>query len=169
MVAVEVSRNVSHARAFSAPGIPCGGAIEFKHNTDEFPKLFALIEGAEKASGRGLKAVVVIEHTGVYHRTLSKAVRKSDRAVVRSGKSDGRNPDISKKGNRFMRLYLFLAMENMVRFGEDNRITRYYYRLLKTTRPHSHKSALVACCAKLARVILYMLVHKTEFAPLEQA
>ena len=49
-----------------------------------------------------------------------------DPTILQSGRNDGLHYSITRKGNAFLRKYLYLAVENMIMSKADNAITRFY-------------------------------------------
>ena len=78
-----------------------------------------------------------------------------DPTILQSGKNDGLHYSITRKGNAFLRRYLYLAVENMVMHKSDNAITRFYSR--KKSSGLCHKAAATAACRKLLVTIWGML------------
>ena len=78
-----------------------------------------------------------------------------DPTILQSGKNDGLHYSITRKGNAFLRKYLYLAVENMVMYKADNAITRFYSK--KKSSGLCHKAAATAACRKLLVTIWGML------------
>ena len=78
-----------------------------------------------------------------------------DPTILQSGKNDGLHYSITRKGNAFLRKYLWLAVENMVMSKADNAITRFYSK--KKSSGLCHKAAATAACRKLLVSIWGML------------
>ena len=78
-----------------------------------------------------------------------------DPTILQSGKNDGLHHSITRKGNAFLRKYLYLAVENMVMHKADNAITRFYSK--KKSSGLCHKAAATAACRKLLVTIWGML------------
>ena len=78
-----------------------------------------------------------------------------DPTILQSGKNDGLHYSITRKGNAFLRRYLYLAVENMVMHKSDNAITRFYSK--KKSSGLCHKAAATAACRKLLVTIWGML------------
>ena len=84
-----------------------------------------------------------------------------DPAIMQSGRNDGLHYSITRKGNAFLRKYLYLAVENMVMSQVDNAITRFYSK--KKSSSLCHKAAATAACRKLLVCIWGMLRSGTFF------
>ncbi len=84
-----------------------------------------------------------------------------DPTILQSGKNDGLHYSITRKGNAFLRRYLYLAVENMVMSKADNAITRFYSK--KKSSGLCHKAAATAACRKLLVTIWGMLRSGTFF------
>lgn len=78
-----------------------------------------------------------------------------DPTILQSGKNDGLHYSITRKGNAFLRKYLYLTVENMVIHKADNAITRFYSK--KKSSGLCHKAAATAACRKLLVGIWGML------------
>ncbi len=78
-----------------------------------------------------------------------------DPTILQSGKNEGLHYSITRKGNVFLRKYLYLAVENMVMRKADNAITRFCSK--KKSSGLCHKAAATAACRKLLVVIWGML------------
>ena len=78
-----------------------------------------------------------------------------DPTILQSGKNDGLHYSITRKGNSFLRKYLYLAVENMIMSKADNAITRFYSK--KKSSGLCHKAAATAACRKLLVTIWGML------------
>ena len=78
-----------------------------------------------------------------------------DPTILQSGKNDGLHYSITRKGNAFLRKYLYLTVENMVMHKADNAITRFYSK--KKSSGLCHKAAATAACRKLLVTIWGML------------
>ena len=78
-----------------------------------------------------------------------------DPTILQSGKNDGLHYSITRKGNSFLRKYLYLAVGNMVMSKADNAITRFYSK--KKSSGLCHKAAATAACRKLLVTIWGML------------
>ena len=78
-----------------------------------------------------------------------------DPTILQSGKNDGLHYSITRKGNSFLRKYLYLAVGNMVMSKADNAITRFYSK--KKSSGLCHKAAATAACRKLLVSIWGML------------
>jgi transposase len=78
-----------------------------------------------------------------------------DPTILQSGRNDGLHYSITRKGNAFLRRYLYLAVENMVMHKADNAITRFYSK--KKSSGLCHKAAATAACRKLLVSIWGML------------
>ena len=78
-----------------------------------------------------------------------------DPTILQSGKNDGLHYSITRKGNSFLRKYLYLAVENMIISKADNAIMRFYSK--KKSSGLCHKAAATAACRKLLVTIWGML------------
>ena len=78
-----------------------------------------------------------------------------DPTIRQSGKDDGLHYSITRKGNAFLRRYLYLAVVNMITHKADNAITRFYSK--KKSSGLCHKAAATAACRKLLVAIWGML------------
>ena len=84
-----------------------------------------------------------------------------DPTILQSGRNDGLHYSITRKGNAFLRKYLYLAVENMAMRKADNAITRFYSK--KKSSGLCHKAAATAACRKLLVTIWGMLRSGTLF------
>ena len=84
-----------------------------------------------------------------------------DPTILQSGRNDGLHYSITRKGNAFLRKYLYLAVENMIMSKADNAITRFYSK--KKSSGLCHKAAATAACRKLLVCIWGMLRSGTFF------
>lgn len=73
-----------------------------------------------------------------------------DPIVYQSGQYDGKHLAISKKGNKYLRSILFQILSISVYVESDHYLKRYVQKKRQT---HCHKSALIAGCSKLLRII----------------
>ena len=78
-----------------------------------------------------------------------------DPTILQSGKNDGLHYSITRKGNAFLRKYLYLAVVNMIMSKADNAITRFCSK--KKSSGLCHKAAATAACRKLLVCIWGML------------
>ena len=78
-----------------------------------------------------------------------------DPTILQSGRNDGLHYSITRKGNSFLRKYLYLVVENMIMSKADNAITRFYSK--KKSSGLCHKAAATAACRKLLVTIWGML------------
>ena len=78
-----------------------------------------------------------------------------DPTILQSGRNDGLHYSITRKGNAFLRKYLYLAVENMIMGKADNAITEFYSK--KKSSGLCHKAAATAACRKLLVCIWGML------------
>ena len=84
-----------------------------------------------------------------------------DPTILQSGRNDGLHYSITRKGNAFLRKYLYLAVENMIMSKADNAIVRFYAK--KKSSGLCHKAAATAACRKLLVCIWGMLRSGTFF------
>ena len=82
-------------------------------------------------------------------------------AVCQSGRSNGLHLRITRKGNAFLRKYLYLAVLGCCSERRSNRIKEFVDRKQKGGLPR--KAALVAGCRKMLLVIRAMLLNGTAF------
>ncbi len=78
-----------------------------------------------------------------------------DPTILQSGRNDGLHYSITRKGNAFLRKYLYLAVENMIMGKADNAIVRFYAK--KKSSGLCQKAAATAACRKLLVTIWGML------------
>ena len=84
-----------------------------------------------------------------------------DPTILQSGRNDGLHYSITRKGNAFLRKYLYLAVENMAMHKASNAITEFYSK--KKSSGLCHKAAATAACRKLLVTIWGMLRNGTLF------
>lgn len=84
-----------------------------------------------------------------------------DPTILQSGRNDGLHYSITRKGNAFLRKYLYLAVENMAVRKASNAITEFYSK--KKSSGLCHKAAATAACRKLLVCIWGMLRSGTFF------
>ena len=84
-----------------------------------------------------------------------------DPAILQSGRNDGLHYSITRKGNAFLRKYLYLAVENMAMHKASNAITEFYSK--KKSSGLCNKAAATAACRKLLVCIWGMLRSGTFF------
>ena len=84
-----------------------------------------------------------------------------DPTILQSGRNDGLHYSITRKGNAFLRKYLYLAVENMIMSKADNAVTRFCSK--KKSSGLCHKAAATAACRKLLVCIWGMLRSGTFF------
>lgn len=118
---------------------------------------FALIASID-GTGDALAALLCAE-IGDPSRFASRngivAYAGLDPTILQSGRNDGLHYSITRKGNAFLRKYLYLAVENMVMHKAGNAITRFYSK--KKSSGLCHKAAATAACRKLLVCIWGML------------
>ncbi len=68
---------------------------------------------------------------------------------------------MTRKGNRRLRRVLYVAVVNMCNLRPDAAVSRFVARKKKSGL--NRKAAIVAGCAKLARIIHSMLRHGTAY------
>ena len=78
-----------------------------------------------------------------------------DPTILQSGRNDGLHYSITRKGNAFLRKYLYLAVENMIMSKAPNAITEF--RSKKKSSGLCNKAAATAACRKLLVTIWGML------------
>ena len=84
-----------------------------------------------------------------------------DPTILQSGRNGGLHYSITKKGNPFLREYLFLAVQNMLILKRENSVTEFYAK--KKSSGLCHKAAATAACRKLLACIWGMLRSGTFF------
>ena len=84
-----------------------------------------------------------------------------DPTILQSGRNDGLHYSITRKGNAFLRKYLYLAVESMAIHKASNAITEFYSK--KKSSGLCHKAAATAACRKLLVTIWGMLRSGTFF------
>ena len=84
-----------------------------------------------------------------------------DPTILQSGRNDGLHYSITRKGNAFLRKYLYLAVDNMAMHKASNAITEFYSK--KKSSGLCHKAAATAACRKLLVCIWGMLRSGTLF------
>lgn len=73
LIAVDVSKNRSHAQSFLGRGRPRGGVFSFAHDREGLGALALAIESLEKETGR--RPLVALEATGIYSEPVVRFVR----------------------------------------------------------------------------------------------
>lgn len=86
-----------------------------------------------------------------------------DPRVYQSGQMTGEHLHITKKGNKYLRTLLYLAVESNIRMKLSNDIRAFYYKKKQQTNPLSHKAAVIASANKLLRIIYSMVTKGTMF------
>lgn len=86
-----------------------------------------------------------------------------DPRVYQSGQITGEHLHITKKGNKHLRILLFLAVSSNVRIGKTNPILEFYNKKRQQTNPLVYKAALIACANKLLRIIYGMYKSGKNF------
>ena len=84
-----------------------------------------------------------------------------DPTILQSGSNDGLHYSITRKGNAFLRKYLYLSVENMAMHKSSNAITEFYSK--KKSSGLCHKAAATAACRKLLVCIWGTLRSGTFF------
>ncbi len=74
-----------------------------------------------------------------------------DPHIYQSGDQDGKHLKISKKGNKYLRCLLFLAVGCSIRGAKDNPVNRFYQKKKQQSNPLNSKAAKTACTAKLLK------------------
>ncbi|QTA38807.1 IS110 family transposase [Thermosipho ferrireducens] len=80
-----------------------------------------------------------------------------------SGKVVNNHKSLSKKGNKYLRYYLYQAASSAIRFDP---VLRDYYKS-KRNEGKAHKAAVVLTARKLVRSIYYMLKNNVPYKPFE--
>lgn len=124
---------------------------------------FPLFEQLKSIPGIGpLLAVRLIAELGDLSRFRNMrqiiAYAGLDPLVYQSGQKDGKHLSISKKGNRYLRTILYQVIGISIQVSTDHPIKTY---IQKKKQTHPNKSAKIAGCAKLLRII-YSLYHSGE-------
>ena len=134
-----------------------------------------LIEEARKSGGFGILtsidgvgerlAASILAEIGDVSRFPNQgkiaAYAGLDPAVCQSGRSGGLHLRITRKGNAFLRKYLYIAVLGCCSGRRSNRIKEFVDRKQKGGLPR--KAALVAGCRKMLLVIRAMLLNGTAF------
>lgn len=81
-----------------------------------------------------------------------------DPVVYQSGQFDGKHLSISKKGNRYLRAILYQSIGLSIQVKTDHSLKVYVQNKRQT---HAYKSAKIAGCTKLLRII-YSMYHSSE-------
>lgn len=125
---------------------------------------FPLFEQLKSIPGIGpLLAVRLIAELGDLSRFRNMrqiiAYAGLDPLVYQSGQKDGKHLGISKKGNRYLRTILYQVIGINIQVSTDHPIKTYVQKKKQT---HPNKSAKIAGCAKLLRII-YSLYHSGKY------
>ncbi|KAF2955401.1 IS110 family transposase [Marinitoga sp. 38H-ov] len=80
-----------------------------------------------------------------------------------SGKKTDNHKNLSKKGNKYLRYYLYQAASCAIRYDP---VLKSYYKK-KRDQGKSHKAAVVLTARKLVRSIYYMLKNNSSYNPIE--
>lgn len=80
-----------------------------------------------------------------------------------SGKKTDNHKNLSKKGNKYLRYYLYQAASCAIRYDP---VLKSYYKK-KRDQGKSHKAAVVLTARKLVRSIYYMLKNNSSYNPVE--
>lgn len=86
-----------------------------------------------------------------------------DPHIYQSGDQDGKHLKISKKGNKYLRCLLFLAVGCSIRGAKDNPVNRFYQKKKQQSNPLNSKAAKTACTAKLLKIIYGICKNKTTY------
>ena len=124
---------------------------------------FALIASID-GTGDALAALLcaeIGEPSRFPNRNALVAYAGLDPAILQSGRDDGLHYSITRKGNAFLRRYLYLAVENMLISKADNAVTRFCSK--KKSSGLCQKAAATAACRKLLVTIWGMLRSGTFF------
>lgn len=124
---------------------------------------FALIASID-GTGDALAALLcaeIGEPSRFPNRNALVAYAGLDPAILQSGRNDGLHYSITRKGNAFLRRYLYLAVENMLISKADNAVTRFCSK--KKSSGLCQKAAATAACRKLLVTIWGMLRSGTFF------
>lgn len=79
-----------------------------------------------------------------------------DPMIRQSGKKDGTHLSISKKGNKYLRCLLYLAISCNLRLKRNNPVFNFYQRKRQQSVPLKPKVAKIAACRKLLTIIYGM-------------
>lgn len=83
-----------------------------------------------------------------------------DPVIYQSGQNDGKGLSVSKKGNKHLRTLLFSAVQRNVYSRYDHCIKRFFQ---KKKQNLTTKSAYIACCDKLLKVIFGMFKSGEDY------
>lgn len=86
-----------------------------------------------------------------------------DPHIAQSGDVSGLHLSISKKGNKYLRCLLYLAVTCSLCIKKDNPINNFYKKKKQQLNPLNSKAAKTACTAKLLKVIYGMCKNKTTY------
>ena len=86
-----------------------------------------------------------------------------DPHVSQSGDIDGLHLPISKKGNKYLRCLLYLAVSCSIRSKKENPINVFYQKKRQQSNPLKTKAAKTASTAKLLKIIYGMCKNKTVY------
>lgn len=86
-----------------------------------------------------------------------------DPHIYQSGDQDGKHLKISKKGNKYLRCLLFLAVGCSIRGAKDNPVNRFYQKKKQQSNSLNSKAAKIACTAKLLKIIYGICKNKTTY------
>ena len=87
----------------------------------------------------------------------------TDPYIDASGQKDGKHLSITKKGNKYLRTLLYLAVTCALRLKDDNSIKDFYKKKKQQSTPLKSKAAKVACMNKLLRIIYAMSTNGTMY------
>jgi len=86
-----------------------------------------------------------------------------DPHIAQSGDITGEHLSISKKGNKYLRCLLYLAVTCSIRGKKENPVNAFYQKKKQQTNPLNSKAAKIACTAKLLKIIYGMCKNKTTY------
>lgn len=79
-----------------------------------------------------------------------------DPMIRQSGRIEGTHLRISKKGNKYLRTLLYLAVTCNVRLKKEDPINNFYQKKRQQSNPLKSKAAKIAACHKLLTIIFAM-------------
>ena len=86
-----------------------------------------------------------------------------DPNIAQSGDITGEHLSISKKGNKYLRCLLYLAVTCSIKGNKENPVNTFYKKKKQQTNPLNSKAAKTACTAKLLKTIYGMCKNKTVY------
>lgn len=86
-----------------------------------------------------------------------------DPHINQSGNISGEHLSITKKGNKYLRCLLYLAVKCSIRTGKSNPVNNFYKKKMQQTNPLNSNAATTACTAKMLKIIYGMCKNKTVY------